>query len=82
LFLLMAGGMLIWGQTVLKSSLQDLWFILYWLVCTLFTLLALLIALLDLRAIGRRVRNEQRELVHRTLQDVERQNKNKKKRRP
>ncbi len=65
-FLVVAGGMLIWGETVLKPSLSGLAFLLYWFVCFLLTSLAIVIAILDMRATRRRAREEQRRLLERT----------------
>jgi hypothetical protein len=53
-FLLMAGIMLLWGATWLKPYLQGLGYLLYWLGCFAFTLLAMLTALLDLWVIRKR----------------------------
>lgn len=69
--LAVAAGMLIWGQTLLKPHLGGVWFVFYWLICLGFTVAALLIALLDLRAVRRRTRDEHRELVERTLADLD-----------
>ena len=71
LFLALAAGMLIWGQTVLKSCLQGVWFLLYWLVCFVLTGLAILAALLDMRATRRRTREEQRDLIERAWRDIQ-----------
>ncbi len=68
--LAMAAGMLIWGQTVLEPYLGGMAFVLYWAACFAFTLGAIFIALLDIRAVRRRVRNQQRDLIQRTLEDV------------
>jgi len=70
LFLICAGGMLIWGQTVLQSRLRGVGFLLYWLVCFLFVILAMLTAVLDLRAMRKRARDHQRELVQETLDEL------------
>ena len=70
LFLIVAGGMLIWGQTLLKPHLRDLAFVIYWLVCLVFTGLAMVTALLDVRAVRRRTRDQQRELFRHTLDDI------------
>jgi hypothetical protein len=69
--LTVAAGMLIWGQTLLKPYLQSLGFLIYWSLCFFFTFGAIFIALLDLRAMRRRTRREQEELLQRALQDVE-----------
>ncbi|MDB6122541.1 MAG: hypothetical protein JWQ71_1534 [Pedosphaera sp.] len=69
-FLTIAAGMLIVGQTVLKPHLQQANFIFYWMVCFLFTGLTLVVALLDLRSIRRRSQDEQKRLIKSTLLDV------------
>ena len=69
-FLVVATGMLIWGQTVLKPLLEGVWFLLYWLACFLVTGLAIVTAVLDIRAIGEETRKEQRELLERTWEDI------------
>jgi len=69
-FLSIAGGMLVVGQTVLKDRLQSLAFIYYWLTCTVFTGLTLIVALLDMRAVRRRSQEQQSELLKNTLRDI------------
>ena len=69
--LLAALAMLICGQTVLKGRLGALVFIAYWLVCFGLTGLAILVALLDARALQRRTRQEQRDLFEATLKQIE-----------
>ena|SRR5258707_3044696 len=65
-------AMLVAGQTVLKDRLTDpQTFIAYWLVCFACTGLAIFVAFLDVRALQRRTREEQRNLVHRTLKEIE-----------
>src|SRR4051794_30231515 len=66
-FLTIAAGMLVAGQTVLKSHLQQTQFIYYWMVCFLFTGLTLVVVLLDLRAIRRRSQAEQKNLLKNTM---------------
>ena len=70
-FLLIAAGMLIWGQTILKSYLEGIGFVLYWLACMAFTGLALLTALLDIRAVRRRTREQHRDLLQRIFDEAE-----------
>ena len=70
-FLIVAGGMLIWGQTVLKPRLEGIGFILYWLICFCFTGLAMLTALLDIRVLRRRTRDQHRDLFRHTLEEIE-----------
>ena len=62
--------MVVWGQTVLKSSLAGLAFVVFWLVCFTLTGLAILTALLDLWSVRRSQRQEQRELIERTLAEA------------
>jgi hypothetical protein len=71
LALLAALGMLVGGETILKGKLENLGFIIYWLVCFGLTGLAMLIALLDARAVQRRTRQEQHDLFATTLKEIE-----------
>ena len=72
--LAVAFALLIWGETVLKPFLKGFGFFLYWFACFIFTFSAIVIALLDVRAVRRRVQSEQRDLVERTLHDIEKKN--------
>jgi hypothetical protein len=69
--LAVAAGMLIWGRTILASQLQGVGFIIYWLVCFLFTIASIVIALLDVRAMLRHIRDERADLLRRALNDIE-----------
>ena len=69
-FLAISAGMLIVGQTLLKDRLQSLDFVYYWLTCTVFTGLTLIVALLDMRAVRRRSREQQSELLKNVLRDI------------
>lgn len=73
-FLAVAFGMLIWGQTVFRPRLEQhpRLFLIYWCSCFLFTGGAIVTALLDMRATRRRARAEHRDLVQRTLEDIDR----------
>lgn len=71
-FLALAFGLLIWGQTVLQGRLSGLPFLVYWCVCFIFTFAAIGTALLDVRATRKRARAEQADLIRRTLEEVER----------
>jgi hypothetical protein len=55
------------GQTLLRSQLTGVGFLLYWLVCLGFLGLAVATALLDLLVIRHEARQEQRELIRQTL---------------
>ncbi|MHB8521732.1 MAG: hypothetical protein ACYDH9_13365 [Limisphaerales bacterium] len=84
LFLVLAAGLLIWGQTLLKPHLHGSVFILYWLACFVFTGLAMFMALLDIRAMRRQTRQARRDLIERTLLEIEaeREKKNRQTRTP
>lgn len=66
-FLLLALGMLIWGQTWLVPHLQGGAYVLYWMVCLLLTMLALITAIVDARVTRQQLRQQQRELLKQTL---------------
>ncbi len=70
-FVLVAGGMLVWGLTILKPRLTGVGFLIYWFVCFLFTGLAILIALLDLFITRWRARNARNQLARRALAGLE-----------
>jgi membrane protein implicated in regulation of membrane protease activity len=76
-FLLIAAGMLIWGQTILKPYLVGIGFVLYWLACMAFTGLALLTALLDIWAVRRRTREQHQDLLQRIFDEGESPEENK-----
>lgn len=69
--LLLAMGMLAGDATWLKSRLTDAAFLSYWLLCFLFTAVAIGCAVLDARTLRRRTRDEQRALLERTLQEIQ-----------
>ena len=71
LCLVLAAAMLLCGETVLDGRLRGLGLAIYWLLCFLFTTLALFIALVDARAVGRQSREEQRRLFEDTLRAIE-----------
>lgn len=63
--------MLFCGETLLKGRLGDLAFVIYWMGCWALTSVAILLALLDARAVRQRTRQEQRELFETTLQQIQ-----------
>ena len=71
LCLALAAAMLLAGETVLDGRLRGLGLAIYWLSCFLFTTLAIFVALLDARAVGRQSREEQRRLFADTLRAIE-----------
>lgn len=70
-----SASMLVLGMTVLKDRLRLQTFLYYWLICMIVTGLALIIALLDLRAVRLRSKVEQAELLNQTLREIEREKK-------
>jgi UDP-N-acetylmuramyl pentapeptide phosphotransferase/UDP-N-acetylglucosamine-1-phosphate transferase len=62
--------MVLLGLTLLSSFLFGLIYIFYWLVCIVFTLLALIFAYADLQRLRQRSREEQRELIERALDSL------------
>lgn len=69
--LAVAAGLLIWGQTILKPLLEGLAYIFYWGICFFFTFAAIVIAMLDMRAVRQRTCREQAELIQKTLEKIE-----------
>lgn len=69
--LAVASGLLIWGQTVFAPYLKGLAFLCYWTLCLLFTLGAIVIALIDIRMLRQRTRQERQDLLIRTLDEIE-----------
>ena len=65
--------MLLAGETMLRERLGAVAFLVFWLACFVFACLAMLVALLDVSAIRRRSREEQRTLFESTLQEIARQ---------
>lgn len=71
-FLLSALVMLVAGETALNERLRSHpWeFVIFWLACFAFVGLALLMAMLDMAAVRRRVRREERELLESTMRQI------------
>lgn len=72
-FLIVSVVMLILGETVLRSSLSKVPFILYWMVCFLVTFMAIVFAFLDVAGVQRQAREQQRELLDKTIREIARQ---------
>ena len=72
--------MLILGETVLKDRMGQFVFVIYWLICFVFTGLAIVVAFRDVRAVHDEVRTEQRTLLESALKDIEKEAKNRKRR--
>jgi len=63
--------MLLAGQTRPGGRLNGVVFILYWLLCLVLTLLAMIAALLDALALRQENRERQRALIESTLQEIQ-----------
>ena len=62
-FLITSAAMLIWGSTWLAPYLKGTTYLIYWLVCFLFTTLAMGTALLDMWVIRSCARQERKALA-------------------
>jgi membrane protein implicated in regulation of membrane protease activity len=65
--LIVSGGLLIWGLTLLRPVLRGWLFVAYWFSCFVFALLALITGWLDWRSVRRQARAERRELLLESL---------------
>jgi hypothetical protein len=72
-FLIISVVMLIAGETVLRSSLAKVPFILYWMVCFVFTFMAIVFSFLDVAGVQRQAREQQRQLLEKTIHEIARQ---------
>jgi Na+/melibiose symporter-like transporter len=78
--LVLALAMLVLGETVLKGRMSEVAFMVYWLVCFVFTVLAIVVAFRDVKAVQHEVRTEQRTLLESALKDIENEARSKQKR--
>jgi hypothetical protein len=69
-YLALAAMLLIWGQTLLQPHLRGWVFLCYWLACFVFTVLAMVVAWLDLRAVQHHLRQQQIGLIEKTLREL------------
>ena len=76
-FLIVAGGLLVWGLTFLAPVLMQkpFLFVAYWLTCFGLTILSFAIAVYDLRVMRRRLREEQKVAFNKAFQDIIEENK-------
>jgi hypothetical protein len=72
-FLIISVVMLLLGETVFRSSLSKIPFIIYWMVCFVITGMAILFSFLDVVGVQRRAREQQRELLEKTIEEIARQ---------
>jgi hypothetical protein len=70
-FIVIAVGMVIIGQTVLAGRLKDYDYVFYWGGCMIVTLFAAVAALWDMAAIRRESRRQHHELVEETFKNVD-----------
>jgi len=59
--------MVLVGLSILKSSLDGVAYLVYWLVCIGLIFLALIFAFTDLQQVRHRFREEQRELIENAM---------------
>jgi uncharacterized membrane protein len=71
-FLIVAGGLLLWGLTFLGPLLvrNPFLFVAYWLTCFGLTIVSFAIAVYDLRVMRRRMREEQKVAFDKAFQDI------------
>lgn len=69
--LVIALGLLVLGQTALESRLRGENFLVYWSVCLAATGVAVITALLDVKALRHRARREQHDLLETALRNVQ-----------
>jgi hypothetical protein len=72
-FLIISVVMLIFGETLLRSYLAKIPFLIYWTICFACTGMAVLFAFLDVAGVQRQAREEQRELLQKTIREIARQ---------
>jgi hypothetical protein len=71
-FLILAGGLLVWGLTFLAPMLlrNPLLFVIYWFTCFALTMLSFAIALYDMAVVRRRIKEERRSAFNRAFSDI------------
>ena len=71
-FLIVAGGMLVWGFTFLAPFLirRPMLFVIYWIACLGFTTLSFAIAVYDMHVIRKRVRDEKKSAFNKAFSDI------------
>ena len=69
-FLAVSFAMMMWGQIVFHPHLAGLAFALYWSVCFGLSIAAVVIGILDVRAMLRNLRAERLGLLRRAMRDI------------
>jgi len=72
-FLVISLVMLVLGETVLRTSLNKIPFLIYWMACFVCTTMAILFSFLDAAGVQRKARQQQRELMEQTILEIARQ---------
>ncbi len=70
IFLLISALMLVVGETLLNRSLSKVQFLVYWSACFICTGLAIVFAFLDVIWVQRQARQQQRELLEKTITEI------------
>jgi hypothetical protein len=70
LFLAVSFAMVMWGQIVLHPHLAGVAFAIYWSVCFALSFVAVVIGILDLRAMLRALKVERLGLLRRAMRDI------------
>jgi hypothetical protein len=65
--------MMVWGQFFLPATISPAVLVVFWTVCFLFTMAAVMVAFSDLHALRHRTREEQRVLMEETMHEIERE---------
>jgi len=63
--------MLAAGATLLNGRLTGVAFLLYWGACLALTVVAILVAFIDMRAVQYELRQEKHELIQSTIQNIQ-----------
>ena|SRR6266850_773706 len=66
-----AAAMLIAGETVLKGRLSPGGFLVFWLISIALTLMAIVVAFRDVRSLRDETLQEQKNLLQRTLDEIQ-----------
>ena len=69
--LTIAIGMVVAGESVFRGWLSPVMMLFYWLACFALTALAMVIAVAEAGVIARRITEERRDLVTKTIREIE-----------
>jgi uncharacterized metal-binding protein len=70
LFLVVSFAMMMWGQIILHPHLAGVAFALYWSACFGLSIVAVVIGILDVRAMLRNLKTERLALLRRAMRDI------------